>query len=113
MLSKQYRLTTDKDFNLVYKKGKKIRGQYGMLISLPSRNPQDHPRFGFVVGKKIGNAVIRHRHTRRLRHIVKSQLDLHEEKLKGKLFSYISYEYCDNYQDLEKELVDQIEKSIQ
>ncbi|MGQ4819914.1 ribonuclease P protein component, partial [Enterococcus faecium] len=32
-------------------------------------------RAGFVVGKSVGNSVIRHRVTRRLRAVVRSELD--------------------------------------
>ncbi|GAB2542856.1 ribonuclease P protein component [Brachybacterium huguangmaarense] len=34
------------------------------------------PRVGFVVSKKVGNSVVRHRVTRRLREIVRPRLDL-------------------------------------
>ena len=33
------------------------------------------PRVGFVVGKAVGNSVVRHRVTRRLRAVVLDQLD--------------------------------------
>jgi ribonuclease P protein component len=33
------------------------------------------PRAGFVVGKSVGNSVVRHRVTRRLRAVVLDQLD--------------------------------------
>ena len=33
------------------------------------------PRAGFVVGKAVGNSVVRHRVTRRLRAVVLDQLD--------------------------------------
>ena len=33
------------------------------------------PRAGFVVGKAVGNSVVRHRVTRRLRAVVHDQLD--------------------------------------
>jgi ribonuclease P protein component len=32
-------------------------------------------RVGFVVSKAVGNAVVRHRVTRRLRHVVRDRLD--------------------------------------
>ena len=38
-------------------------------------NPVLRPRAGFVVSKAVGNAVVRHRVTRRLRHLVASRLD--------------------------------------
>ncbi len=33
------------------------------------------PRAGFVVGKAVGNSVVRHRVTRRLRAVVRDELD--------------------------------------
>ena len=33
------------------------------------------PRAGFVVGRAVGNSVVRHRVTRRLRAVVRDQLD--------------------------------------
>lgn len=35
----------------------------------------DGPRAGFVVSKAVGNAVVRHRVARRLRHLVASRLE--------------------------------------
>jgi ribonuclease P protein component len=43
-------------------------------LTLPSPEEEDVPRVGFVVSKKIGNSVIRHRVTRRLREIVRPRL---------------------------------------
>lgn len=36
----------------------------------------DGPRAGFVVSKAVGNAVVRHRVARRLRHLVADRIDL-------------------------------------
>ncbi|NTV77823.1 MAG: ribonuclease P protein component [Clostridiales bacterium] len=66
MLPKKYKLPA-KDFRYVYSKGLKFRGQYGMLVALASSST---PKFGFVLNKKVGNAVQRHRMTRLLRVIV-------------------------------------------
>lgn len=33
-----------------------------------------HPKVGFVVSKAVGNAVVRHRVTRRLRHLMRERL---------------------------------------
>ena len=37
--------------------------------------PPPGPRAGFVVGKAVGNSVVRHRVTRRLRAVVAAELD--------------------------------------
>lgn len=38
--------------------------------------PAAGPRAGFVVGRSVGNSVVRHRVTRQLRALVREQLDL-------------------------------------
>lgn len=40
------------------------------LHRLDDTNPPEPPRVGFVVSKKVGNAVVRNRVKRRLRHLV-------------------------------------------
>lgn len=112
MLAKRYRLTKRKEFDLVYNKGSKTRGQYGMLITHPQEDKISPPQFGYVVNKKMGNAVQRHRLTRQLRSITKAMLDTKEDKLKGRLYSYVAYEQAPNYQELEKEFNQLIDKAI-
>lgn len=92
MLSKKYRLSS-KEFPNVYKNGKKIKGEYGMLVSIPSTLP--YPQFGFVVSKKIGNAVKRHKMTRRLRNICMELMK--EGKVRNMKYQYIAFKYADEY----------------
>ena len=66
MLPKKHRLSA-KEFPLLYKKGFKSKGEYVMLVCL--ENNTSSTLFGFVVSKKIGNSVKRHRMTRLLRAI--------------------------------------------
>lgn len=40
----------------------------------PTREPTGSTRVGFVVSKAVGTAVVRHRVTRRLRHLVRDRL---------------------------------------
>ena len=108
MLPKKYRLSA-KDFRYVYTKGLKYRGQYGMLVVLSSTST---PRFGFVLNKKIGNAVQRHRMTRLLRVIVMElvkELDLDNYKYN---FEYVAFEFCDSKEDLKVELVNQFKNIL-
>jgi ribonuclease P protein component len=42
--------------------------------SVPTRCGQSTARVGFVVSKAVGNAVCRHRVTRRLRHLVRDRI---------------------------------------
>lgn len=36
---------------------------------------QGYPKVGFIVSKAVGNAVVRHRVARRLRHLMRERLD--------------------------------------
>jgi ribonuclease P protein component len=56
-------------FNLVYAEGKSWTGKEIIIRALP--NKQNLSRFGFVVNRRIGNAVVRNRIKRLLREIVR------------------------------------------
>jgi len=110
MLQKRYRLQSAL-FKDLYEKGKKYRDTYGMLIALPySRDIT--PKFGFVVSKKIGNAVQRHHMTRLLRVIV--QESIKELKLddNGYIYEYIAFQFCDDYHILKESVKNLLKKSI-
>lgn len=107
MLPKKYRLAA-KDFRYVYSNGVKFRGKYGMLVASSS----NRTKFGFVVSKKVGNAVQRHRMTRLLRVIsmeLVKQYTLDGIKLN---FEYIAFLFCDNYSELKSELELQLKSAI-
>lgn len=98
MLPKKNKLSA-KDFPKVYKNGVKSKGIYGMLISLPSS--ESEPKFGFVVSKKIGNAVKRHKMTRRLRSL---SIDLSKKyEVKNRSFQYVAFQFPENFSDLSDE----------
>lgn len=108
MLPKKYKLPA-KDFRSVYSRGLKFRGKYGMLIASPSSVPS---RFGFVLNKKIGNAVQRHRMTRLLRVAVMDlvkELELDNYKLN---FEYVAFEFCNIKEDLVVEMREQFKKAL-
>ena len=107
MLPKNYRLPA-KDFRNVYAKGLKFRGQYGMLVSSPSRSL----RIGFVINKKIGNAIKRHRMTRLLR--VSFLESVKELNIENKPFDleYVAFEYCDSKEVLKLEFEKQIKQAL-
>lgn len=42
--------------------------------AVPTRESGDPTRVGFVVSKAVGNAVVRHRVARRLRHVMRARL---------------------------------------
>ena len=83
-----------------------------MLIFVSDRSLASPPLFGFVVSKKVGNAVIRHRLSRQLRHIVREFLSSHPTELYGMKFSYVAHSYPEKFQILRKELYSQLDQSI-
>jgi ribonuclease P protein component len=73
VLPRQYRLGTAADFAAVMKAGRR-GGTSRLVIHAAVSGQQSVPRAGFVVSKKVGNSVVRHRVTRRLRPLVLEQL---------------------------------------
>ena len=109
MLSKKYRLEA-KYLPGIYKEGKKFRGEYGMLVVKPL--DIENPRFAFVVSKKVGNSVQRHRMTRLLRQITHEyikEMNIDDQRLGCQ---YIAFKYADKYEELKKEYSEQIKKAF-
>jgi len=105
MLPKIYRLDA-KEFPEIYKSGRKIRGKYGMLVVKESSNST--PQFGFVVSRKIGNAVQRHRLTRMLRVIFVDVVKVLD--IKNKSFQYIAFEFCNESKILKEDILKQMKE---
>ena len=63
----------NKDFQIVYKKGKSYANKY--LIMYVLNNKEEENRLGISVSKKVGNSVIRHRITRLIRESYRLQKD--------------------------------------
>jgi ribonuclease P protein component len=83
VLPAQARLRRRPEFTAVVRSGRRVGRPTMVLHYLPQR-PVDRdgdtrssagPRAGFVVGRTVGNSVVRHRVTRRLRAVVRDQLD--------------------------------------
>lgn len=75
MLPAEARLRTAADFAAVVRGGRRA-GTRRLVIHLLPTGHQVPPRAGFVVSAKVGNSVVRHRVTRRLRPLVRAQLAL-------------------------------------
>lgn len=73
MLPERYRLRTSRDFTAVMRGGRRC-GRRDLVVHAriedgPALYGDAGPRFGLIVSKAVGNAVVRHRVSRRLRHI--------------------------------------------
>ena len=73
VLPEDARLRTAADFAAVVRDGRRA-GTRRLVVHLLPTGQQVPPRAGFVVSAKVGNSVVRHRVTRRLRPLVREQL---------------------------------------
>ena len=89
MLPAANRLTRSQDFGLVVRRGRRA-GRSRLVVHVltsaasdgaaaeqrTSAQPTlDPSKVGFVVSKAVGNSVVRHRVSRKLRHLVRDRLD--------------------------------------
>lgn len=70
-LPERHRLRHRTDFELTLAEGSRRRGAGFDVIS--RSNPESPGRVGFIVSRRVGNAVIRNRIRRRLRHAINSE----------------------------------------
>ncbi|MBM7635221.1 ribonuclease P protein component [Streptococcus saliviloxodontae] len=68
-MKKTYRVKRDKDFQAIFNSGRSSANRRFVVYSLKSGQP--HYRLGLSVSKKLGNAVMRNKIKRRLRHLIK------------------------------------------
>ena len=76
MLPAAARLRRSEDFRAVMRRGAKA-GRRRLVVHALTTDPPDAAeaaRAGFVVSQAVGNSVVRHRVTRRLRHLVSARL---------------------------------------
>lgn len=109
MLPKKFRLPA-KYFRYVYSNSRKFRGKYGMLLCV--RNDVSSPLFGFVVSKKIGNSVKRHRVVRMLRAISMEAVKEFNLNSLGYSFEYVSFIFPDDFSALREEFFRQVNECI-
>jgi len=74
MLKKEIRITSSKQYNNIYRYGRKIPSRY-IIVYIKSNNC-NYNRFGIVTSKKIGHATERNKVKRQLRSIVKKNLSI-------------------------------------
>ncbi|MFC5285528.1 ribonuclease P protein component [Actinokineospora guangxiensis] len=78
MLPAAARLTSSADFRLVTRSGRRA-GRPRLVVHAAAGGTREEtdpgtPRVGFVVSKAVGNSVVRHRVSRRLRHVVRDRI---------------------------------------
>lgn len=86
MLSAEHRLRSSREFSQVVRKGRRagrptlvahllLRAPDASAPQDPTRGPRDEaPRAGLVVSKAVGGSVVRHRVSRRLRHLLRARV---------------------------------------
>lgn len=109
MLASKYRVKNSKEFQKIYINGFKARGEYGMLIFLPSPEVTQL-KFGFVVSAKIGNAVTRQKIKRQLSGIFQELINNEFFKNSSGEFSYIIHKKPESYKQLKDEIHNQLKQ---
>ena len=74
MLPNSARIKSSSDFARATKSGRRVSN--GALIGyLYSTNSNDPAKLGLIVGKSVGNSVVRHRIARQVRHAVREKIN--------------------------------------
>ena len=68
-MQQRFRLTGDRRFSQIHQEGRSVANKILVLRVLANGLP--HNRYGFMVSKRLGNAVVRNRIRRRLKDIVR------------------------------------------
>lgn len=68
-MQRRSRLTGNKRFSQIHQEGRSAANNFLVVRVLP--NGLDYSRFGFMVSKRLGNAVTRNKVKRRLREVVR------------------------------------------
>ena len=84
-MRKAYRVKSEKDFQNVFHQGESKANRQFVVYKLP-KNEQKHFRVGISVGTKLGNAVLRNKIKRRVRHAL---TELEKEKNLDPAFDFI------------------------
>ncbi|MCK2025709.1 MULTISPECIES: ribonuclease P protein component [unclassified Microbacterium] len=66
MLARPFRLTRGSDYRMVVRRGSRCGGAR-VITSILSTGERREPRFGFIISKQVGTAVVRNTVRRRLK----------------------------------------------
>ncbi len=77
-MKKKYIVKSHQDFNKIIKTGKKINSKYFVIYY--KENNINYSRYGISVGTKLGNAVFRNNHKRKIRMIIDQNIDIKDIK---------------------------------
>ncbi|MGH3911169.1 MAG: ribonuclease P protein component, partial [Pseudonocardiaceae bacterium] len=75
MLPASTRLTRREDFATAVRRGRRAARRTLVVHLARPGDTEATPRVGFVVGRRVGGAVVRHRVQRQLRHLMRTRLD--------------------------------------
>ncbi|MBP2623807.1 ribonuclease P protein component [Streptococcus oricebi] len=102
-MKKSYRVKSEKDFNAIFKRGQNFANKKFVIYKL-EKGEQRHFRVGLSVSKKLGNAVVRNRIKRLIRHVLLAHKASLEQELDFVVIARKGVESLD-YQGLEKNLL--------
>ena len=113
MLNKKYRYPSKRLYQLVAHSRIRIYGKYCSVraILLENDHNTNHPYFAIIINKKLGYAVKRNKHRRRLRAI----LYQHFRDLKKPYYIMYIAKVIDNipFKDLTKDTIETVGKALQ
>lgn len=103
VLSKKFSLSKKKDFEAVYKKGKRTHGEFVTVIT--SKNEINISRFGVIVSNKVSKkATERNKIRRRISEIIRQNLGLLKKGLDVIIIAKIQI-LDKKYEDIESEIL--------
>jgi ribonuclease P protein component len=102
MMKKRYRIKREKDFRLVFKKGKSYANRQ-FVVYIIDHPDTTHLRLGLSVSKRLGNAVTRNKIKRRIRSFFRQ----HKKRLAEKEYVVIARKPVSDmdFHEIEKSLL--------
>ncbi len=111
MLPKKNRITKEKDFQKIFKAGKKYNFPSFKLYIVVKKNNLKEGRFAFIVSKKVSKkAVLRNKIKRRMRSIIQKYILSIKKGFDIIIIALPGIEN-NNFEDIEKELLFVLKKS--